>query len=264
VFDSSVAGTDGVAGDGEDGAGATALAGWTLSSRFGSDVARCSGAEGGCSGVGGLLRDGVSPELLSGGASPAVTATTAGATGWFGLEARWGSATACATESRPSAAFGGGVSAAEPLRCPDELTMASPIASTTAPPIHGMTEIARTETDDSFVGCLTISQLPLTRGEWEWPPRTIILPQPRRSVKRLRPPRISCHRCQRRRTMRPCKAYSRNRRNPDSCAHAQRVASGSHLNRRKLNSIRPTATFGASGASFVAMRQPLRRCYRRA
>ncbi len=188
MFDSSVAGAEGVAGDGEEGAGATALAGWTLSSRFGSDVARRSGAEGGCSGDGGLLRDGVSAELLSDGASPAVTATTAGATGWFGFEARCGSATACATESRPSAAFGDGVSAAEPLRCPDELTMTSPIASTTAPPIHGMTEVARTETDDSFVGCLIISHLPLTRGEWDWPPRTTILPLPRASVKLFWPP----------------------------------------------------------------------------
>jgi hypothetical protein len=190
VFDSSVAGREGVAGDGEEGAGATALAGWTLSSRFGLDVARCSGAENACSGAGELLRDGVSAELLSDGASPAVTATTAGATGWFGLEARWGSATACTTESRPSAAFGGG--AAEPLRCPDEPTMTSPIASTTAPPIHGMTEIARTETDDSLVGCLTISHLPLTRGEWEWPPSAIILPQLRKFVKGFWPPRIPC------------------------------------------------------------------------
>src|ERR1700686_4430974 len=101
VFDSPVAGAEGVAGDGEEGAGATALAGWTLSSRFGSDVARCSGAEGACSAAGGLLRDGGSAEFWREGAPPAVTATTAGATDWFGLEARWGSVTACATESRP-------------------------------------------------------------------------------------------------------------------------------------------------------------------
>ena len=188
VFDSLVAGAEGVAGDGEKGAGATALAGWTLSSRFGLDVAPCSGAEGACSGAGGLLRDGVSAERLSDEASPAVTATTAGATGWLGLESRCGSATACATESRPRAVSGGGGSAAEPWRCPDELTMTSPIASTTAPQIHGMTEVARTETDDSFVGCLIISHLPLTRGEWDWPPRTVIVPQPRESVKLFWPP----------------------------------------------------------------------------
>jgi hypothetical protein len=88
VLNSSVAGAEGVAGAGGEGAGATALAGWTLSSRFRLDVARCSDAMGACSGAAGLLRDEVSVELLSDGASPAVTATTAGVIGWFGFDVR--------------------------------------------------------------------------------------------------------------------------------------------------------------------------------